>query len=261
MKNIVQILSILALFVLGGFNHIGTKGYKVKKVVIDAGHGGHDPGALGSYSKEKDLALKLALRLGRLIERNMKDVKVIYTRKKDEFVTLHERAQVANKNNADAFISIHCNAMPNKKSTHGTETYTMGLHTSQHNLAVAKKENSVILLEEDYQKNYQGFNPKSPEAHIMLELYQSAYNENSLMLAQNIEHQFKSQIGRNSRGVKQAGFLVLWKTTAPSVLVEAGFMTHPQEEKYLNTSAGQHKIASGIFRAFRDYKMQLESSS
>lgn len=259
MKNIVRALGILALSVLGAFNNVGTKGYKVKKVVIDAGHGGHDPGALGCFSKEKDVALRIALELGKLIKQHMKGVEVIYTRQKDKFVTLHERAQVANKNNADAFISIHCNAMPKGKTAYGTETYTMGLHTSKHNLAVAKKENSVILMETDYQQNYQGFDPQSPEAHIMLSLYQSAYNENSLRLAQNIEHQFKNLAGRNSRGVKQAGFLVLWKTTAPSVLVESGFITHSKEEKYLNSKAGQIQIASSIFSAFRDYKKHLEA--
>lgn len=261
MKNIVRTLGVVALFVLGGFNNVGTKVYRVKKVVIDAGHGGHDSGALGRFSKEKDVALRIALALGKLIKQQMKGVEVIYTRQKDEFVTLHGRAQLANKKNVDAFISIHCNATPKGKMAHGTETYTMGLHTSKHNLEVAKKENSVILMEENYQENYQGFDPESPEAHILLALYQSAYNESSLKLAQNIENQFKNRVGRKSRGVKQAGLWVLWKTTAPSVLVEVGFITHPSEEKYLNSKAGQRHIASGIFRAFRDYKKHLEASS
>ena len=261
MKNIVRTLSILGLLVLGAFNSVDAKGYRVKKIVIDAGHGGHDSGALGRFSQEKDVALWVALELGRLIKQHMKDVEIIYTRQKDEFVTLHGRAQVANKNNADVFISIHCNATPKGKTAYGTETYTMGLHTSQHNLEVAKKENSVILMEEDYQQNYDGFDPQSPESHILLALYQNAYNENSLRLARNIQYQFQNRVGRKSRGVKQAGLLVLWKTTAPSVLVEVGFITDAQEEKYLNSKKGQTHIASGIFRALRDYKEQLEARS
>ena len=261
MKNIVRALSVLALFVLGAFNNGGAKEYRVKKVVIDAGHGGHDSGALGRFSKEKDVALRIALEIGKLIKRHMKDVEVIYTRQKDKFVTLHSRAHVANKNNVDAFISIHCNATSKGHTAYGTETYTMGLHTSRHNLEVAKKENSVILMEENYQEKYQGFDPQSSEAHILLALYQSAYNESSLRLAQNIENQFKDCVKRKSRGVKQAGLWVLWKTTAPSVLVEVGFLTNPSEEKYLNSKVGQRHIASGIFRAFRNYKEHVEASS
>ena len=259
MKNIVRTLSLLGLLVLGAFNSVGSKGYRVKKIVIDPGHGGHDAGALGRFSQEKDIALWIALELGQLIKQHMKEVEVIYTRQKDEFVTLHGRTQVANKNNADVFISIHCNANTKGQTAYGTETYTMGLHTSQRNLAVAKKENSVILMEEDYQQNYNGFDPRSPESHILLALYQNAYNENSLRLAQNIQYQFQNHVGRKSRGVKQAGLLVLWKTTAPSVLVEVGFITDAKEEKYLNSKKGQTHIASGIFRAFRDYKKQLET--
>lgn len=261
MKNIVRRLSILALVMLGASNNGSIRSYKVKKVVIDAGHGGHDSGALGRFSKEKDVALRIALELGKLLKRHMKDVEVIYTRKKDEFVTLHGRAQVANKNNVDAFISIHCNATPKGQVAHGTETYTMGPHNSKHNLEVAKKENSVILMEDNYQDNYQGFDPQSPESHILLALYQSVYNKSSLRLAKNIEDQFKNRLGRKSRGVKQAGLWVLWKTTAPSVLVEVGFITHTNEEKYLNSKRGQRQIASGIFKAFQDYKKYLEVRS
>lgn len=261
MKNIARKLGILGLFLLGAFHSVGTQGYKVKKIVIDAGHGGHDYGALGLFSKEKNVALQIALELGRIIEKHMKGVEVIYTRQKDQFVTLHGRAKIANKNNADVFISIHCNAAPKGETAHGTETYTMGLHTSKHNLEVAKKENSVILMEEGYQKNYQDFDPQSPESHILLALYQNAYNENSLKLAQNIQYHLKNSVGRRSRGVKQAGLLVLWKTTAPSVLVEIGFITHAQEEKYLNSKSGQTSIASGIFKALRAYKEELEAKS
>jgi len=261
MQNIVRISVLLALLTLGASNNVGTKRYSVRKVIIDAGHGGHDSGALGRFSKEKDIALKIALELGKILKKHMRGVEVIYTRQTDTFVTLHGRAQVANKNNADVFISIHCNATPRGNAAHGTETYTMGLHTTGHNLEVAKRENAVVLLEDDYQENYQGFDPKLPESHILFSLYQNAYNDNSLKLAQNIQHQFKNRVGRKSRGVKQAGLLVLWKTTAPSVLVEVGFITHPQEEKYLNSKLGQTYIASGIFRALRDYKHEIEANS
>ncbi|MFM2428481.1 MAG: hypothetical protein RL012_365 [Bacteroidota bacterium] len=260
MKNIVRVLGILALLVLGAFNNAGTTKYKVRKVIIDAGHGGHDSGALGKFSKEKDIALQIALELGGIIKKHIQGVEVVYTRQTDAFVTLHGRAEIANKNNADVFISIHCNATPKGVAAQGTETYTMGLHASRHNLEVAKRENEVILMEDDYQANYQGFDPKLPELHILFSLYQNAYNDNSLKLAQNIQYQFENRVGRKSRGVKQAGFLVLWKTTAPSVLVEVGFITHPQEEKYLNSKSGQEYIASGIFRAFRDYKNELEAN-
>jgi N-acetylmuramoyl-L-alanine amidase len=259
MKNIVRALIILAFLVLGAFNNPGTRAYSVRKILIDAGHGGYDSGAVGEFSKEKDVALQIAMKLGGLIKQHIKDVQVIYTRQTDSFVTLHDRAKVANKNNVDVFISIHCNAtLKDNTAAYGTETYTMGLNTSTHNLEVAKRENEVILMENNYQKNYQGFDPKLPESHILFSLYQNAYNNNSLKLAQNIQHQFERRVGRKSRGVKQAGLLVLWKTTAPSVLVEVGFITHPQEEKYLNSKSGQSYIASGIFRALRDYKNELE---
>ena len=259
MRNIVRGLGILTLVVLGAFNNTGIKSYKIRKVVIDAGHGGYDPGCLGNFSKEKDIALSLALELGKLIKQHMQDVEVIYTRQKDEFVTLHKRANISNKNNADVFISIHCNAKPKETHAYGTETYVMGLHATKHNLAVAQRENAVILMEDNHQKNYPGFDPKLPESYILFSLYQNAYNNYSLKLAQNIENQFKSKVGRESRGVKQAGFLVLWKTTAPSVLVEIGFITHPQEEKYLNSKLGKTCIASGIFRALLEYKNEVEA--
>jgi len=261
MKNIVLALGIPALFVLVASNNVGKKAYKVKKVVIDAGHGGRDVGALGRSSREKDITLRIALELGELIEQHMQGVKVIYTRKKDEFVTLHRRAQIANKNNVDAFISIHCNAISQGETAYGTETYTMGVSRSAHNLRVAKKENSVILMEEDRQQNYEDFDPESPEGHILMALNQSANNDNSLRLAQNIEDQFKNRVGRKSRGVKQASLWVLWKTIAPSVLVEVGFISDAKEEKYLKHKGGQRHIAMGIFRAFLDYKKQLEASN
>ena len=262
MRNIITLIATMAFMILMGANRAPGPQYIVKKIVIDAGHGGHDPGARGSRgSKEKDIALKIALQLGKLVKKHMKDVQVIYTRQDDQFVTLHERAKIANKNNVDLFISIHCNATPDRAArVHGTETYTMGLHTSRYNLEVAKRENAVVLLEDSFEENYQGFYPKAPESHILFSLYQNTYNNHSVKLAQKIQQEFKVRLGRKCRGVNQAGFLVLWKTAAPSVLVEAGFITNPKEEKYLNSRYGQARIAESIFRAFRDYKKELESS-
>jgi N-acetylmuramoyl-L-alanine amidase len=228
-------------------------------VVIDAGHGGKDTGCLGRSVREAEVALKVALELGNLIEENLPDVKVIYTRKTNTFVELIDRAGIANKNGADLFISVHCNSGPSV--AYGTETYTMGLHTSEGNLKVAKRENSVILKEEGYKENYDGFDPNSPQSHILLTLRQSAYMDNSLRFAQKVEHQFKHKVGRSSRGVKQAGFIVLWKSAMPSALIETGFLTNPEEEKFLNDKSGQSYIASGIYRAFRDYKQEMEASN
>jgi N-acetylmuramoyl-L-alanine amidase len=258
-KNIVTICCISLLMLCASFNTVGVKKYKIRKVVIDAGHGGKDSGTLGSFSKEKDVALKIALELGDIISKNIPGVEVIYTRKDNSFVELHDRAKIANKNGADVFLSIHCNSAPHNKHVHGTETYVMGLHTSEGNLDVAKRENSVILMEDDYQEMYEGFDPNAPESHILFSLYQNAYIGKSLRLAENIENQFKSRVGRNSRGVKQAGFLVLWKTSMPSVLIEVGFLSNDNEEKYLNDALGRTYIASGIFRAFRDFKEEIES--
>lgn len=261
MRNIVRAMGIMIVLVLGAFSNTGVKRYSIRKIVIDAGHGGRDSGCLGRFSQEKNIALSLALKLGELIEKHIKGVEVIYTRQTDEFITLHGRASISNKNNADLFISIHCNAELEGTNAYGTETHVMGMHTNKHNLAVAQRENSVILMEDDYLKDYQGFDPKLSESYILFSLYQNAYNEYSLKLAQNIETQFKSRVGRKSRGVKQTGFLVLWKTIAPSVLVEVGFITHPHEEQYLNSKLGQTHIASGIFRALRDYKCEIEANS
>jgi len=259
MGNFIKTTGILALLILAGFHQGDTKRYQVKKVVIDAGHGGKDSGALGRFSKEKNITLQVALELGKLIQKNMKGVKVVYTRQKDEFIALYERANIANKNNADVFISIHCNAALNDKRAYGTETFTMGLHTAANNLELTKRENSVILMEDSYEEKYHGFDPQAPESHILFSLYQNAYNEGSLRLAQHIEDQLKRGLGRKSRGVKQAGFLVLWKTTSPSVLVETGFITHPAEEKYLNKRSGQLQIANAIFEGLKKYKQDIES--
>ena len=231
----------------------------VKTVVIDAGHGGKDPGSLGLKNKEKDIALTISLKLGKYIEDNISDVKVIYTRKTDNFVELGERARIANKANADLFICIHCNANT-RKEPKGSETYVMGLHKTKGNLDVAKRENSAILLEENYEENYEGFDPNSDEAYIYMSLLQSAYLENSSNFAAKVQDQFREKVGRVDRGVKQAGFLVLWRTSMPSVLIESGFITNPEEEVFLGSEEGQDYMASAIFRAFREYKDDIEGN-
>jgi N-acetylmuramoyl-L-alanine amidase len=183
---------------------------------------------------------------------------VIYTRKDDRYLSLDERAEIANKAKADLFICIHANSLPGAPAF-GTETYVMGLHKDKSNFEVAKRENSVILMDENYEERYEGFDPKSPESYILFTLNQSAYQESSLRFAAKVEEQFKNRVGRNSRGVKQAGFMVLWKTTMPSVLIETGFLSNANEEKYLGTENGQDMIASGIYRAFKEYKTEMES--
>jgi N-acetylmuramoyl-L-alanine amidase len=208
--------------------------------------------------KEKDVALNIALKVGNYIEKNIPGVKVIYTRKDDRYLALDERADIANKNKADLFICIHANANPNTKAF-GTETFVMGLHKDEGNLAIAQRENSVILMDENYEERYEGFNPNSPESYILFTLIQSAYQESSLKFAQKVEGQFKDRAGRLSRGVKQAGFVVLWRTTMPSVLIETGFLTNSTEEKFLAGDEGQELIASGIYRAFKEYKNEVES--
>ena len=266
MKNIVFTINLTLLILLSAFTTVDKRDLSINTVVIDAGHGGKDPGTSGAISKEKDIALKIALELGKTIQKHLKDVKVIYTRSTDKFIKLEERAQVANKNGADLFISIHCNSLPRntsekrKQSIYGTETYIMGMHTSDANFDVAKRENAVILLEDGNKEVYEGFDPNSPESYILFSLYQSAYLENSLRLADKIEHQFKDRVMRKSRGVRQAGFWVLYRTSMPSVLVEAGYLSNKNEEKYLNDAYGQTLIASGLFRAFRDYKNEIEST-
>lgn len=197
-----------------------TGNYKIKTIVLDAGHGGHDTGCNGpSGSYEKTVTLKVILALGKLIEEKYPDIKVLYSRKTDEFITLQDRALLANKNNADLFLSVHCNANPNK-SAYGTETYLMGLHVSQANLDVAKRENAVIKLEDNYEKNYDGFDPDSPESMIALSLAQNANIEQSSLLAAKVQNQLTNTLKRYNRGVKQAGFWVLYRTTCPSILIE-----------------------------------------
>lgn len=232
----------------------------VKTVVIDAGHGGKDPGALGKHIKEKDVVLAIALKTGAYIRNAYPDVKVIYTRETDVFLPLHERAEIANKNKADLFISIHANSLPNSPA-YGTETFVMGDHKTQSNFEVAKLENSVITLEEDFSTKYEGFDPNSHDSYIIFSLMQSIHKNQSLKYASLVQDEFREKAKRIDRGVKQAGFLVLWKTSMPSVLVEVGFLTHSDEERYLGSDLGQDHLASSIFRAFRKYKEYIESNS
>lgn len=230
-------------------------------VVIDAGHGGHDAGAVGRTSKEKNINLNVALAVGKLIENSDRDIKVIYTRKKDVFVTLQERAQIANRNKADLFISIHTNALPKGRIVQGTETYTLGLHRTQENLEVAKKENSVILIEEDYQTRYAGFNPNSAESYIMFEFMQDKNMKQSVQLATLVQKQFKSTARRVDRGVRQAGFLVLHATSMPSVLIELGYISTPAEEKYLTSQTGIQALSRSICQAVLSYKGSQNNSA
>ncbi len=229
-------------------------------VVIDPGHGGKDWGASMGKAKEKDIVLNIALKLGSIIKINYPNVKIVYTRKTDVFVPLHQRANIANKNRADLFISIHVNAV-DKKSVHGTETFVLGQHRSKDNLDVAKKENAVILLEDDYTKTYEGFDPNLPESYIMFELVQDEYLDQSVMFASAIQKQFKEQANRIDRSVKQAGFLVLRRTTMPSVLIETGFLSHTSERNYLLSESGKTNLASAIFKAFKEYKRKIEDKS
>lgn len=228
----------------------GARGFVL---VLDAGHGGNDPGAVGKYSKEKDINLRVTLRVGQLVEQNCKDVKVVYTRKTDVFVPLDDRATIANNAKADLFISIHTNSLPKGRVAYGSETYSLGMARAEENLAVAKRENSVILYEQDYEERYSSFNPNSSESYIIFEFIQDSYMKQSVDLAQAIQKHYKTA-GRQDKGVHQAGFLVLRKTSMPSVLTELGFISTPAEETYLNSAAGVEQLAMSIYRGFLDYR-------
>ncbi len=223
-------------------------------LVIDAGHGGRDAGAVGKISKEKNINLNVALAFGQLVERNCPDVKVVYTRKTDKFLGLHERATIANKQHANLFISIHTNALPKKRISRGIETYTLGMHRAADNLEVAKRENDVILLESDYKQRYEGFDPNSTESYIIFEFMQDHNMEQSVEMARLIQQKTCSSTGRKNKGVKQAGFLVLRETSMPSCLVELGFISTPDEERYLNSKQGINNFGTGLYRAFVEYK-------
>ncbi len=233
-------------------------------VVIDAGHGGHDPGAVGKISKEKNINLSVALQLGNLIKEQCADTRVIYTRSRDVFIPLARRAEIANEAKADLFISIHTNSVGGNKSVQGASTWTLGLAKSDANLEVAKRENSVILYEDDYKTRYAGFNPNSAESYIIFEFMQDKYMSQSVHLASLVQKEFKQTGKRIDRGVHQAGFLVLKASAMPSILVELGFISNPTEERYLNSESGKRALANSIFQAFLTYKeeqkMRLEGS-
>lgn len=230
----------------------------VKTIVIDAGHGGKDPGAIGVTGfQEKKLVLAVALRLGKYIKDNIPAVKVVYTRSGDEFIELYERANIANKNNADLFISIHANSA-SSASAHGTETFVIGLHKTEENLDVAKRENSVIKYEENTEKHYK-LDLSSPEGMIHLSMMQKAYLDQSIQLAGKVQAQFTQRVKRLDRGVRQAGFVVLYKTTMPSILIELGFLTNADEEKFLKSESGQDYMASAIYRAIKEYTEGMEA--
>lgn len=233
--------------------------FEVKTVVIDAGHGGKDPGAIGpGKTYEKDVALAVALKLGENIKKTYPGVKVIYTRSTDVFLELHERAEIANKNKADLFIAVHINSSTNPQA-YGSSCYVLGLHKTEANLEVAKRENAVILLEDDRDKNYD-FDPNTPEGHIIMSMKQNAFLDQSISIASKVETYMENSAKRKSLGVKQAGFYVLYKTAMPSILAEIGFISNPDEEKYLKSETGQEKIADALFRAFTTYKAEMEGS-
>lgn len=269
LKKYSCIFFILPICILiSSFVPITKPAFTVRTVVIDPGHGGKDPGCHGNKYKEKDVALAVALKLGNYIEEHMKDVKVIYTRKTDVFVELQERAEIANRAKADLFICIHCNSacVRDKKlrrdvcneEANGAETYVMGIKNEKGKLDVAKRENSAILLEDNYVKKYNGFDPNSDESYIIMSMFTDTYLTQSLSFASKIQKQYGTRTGRVDKGVKRASLWVLWRTYMPSVLTEIGFLTNPEEELFLGSARGQDYIASGIFRAFREYKDELE---
>ena len=255
--NLKRNILMLAVMLLALITEVGAKEFTL---VIDAGHGGHDTGAPGKFSKEKDINLKTALAFGKYVEQNCPDVKVIYTRKKDVFVELKDRAGIANKAKADLFISIHTDALENNSVARGMTTYTLGMHRAKDNLDVAQRENSVILIEKNYKETYQGFDPNSAESYIIFEFMQDKNMQRSVDLATFIQNKTCQAADRPSRGVKQAGFLVLRETSMPSCLVELGFITTPAEEKLLNEDVTIDNIAKGIYNAFVEYKKKYDNN-
>ena len=279
LKRYISSLLLLVTFSAPAFSNTPPAAYRIKTIVIDAGHGGHDGHTHGSFSKEKNVALQVALLLGKSIEEKMKDVKVIYTRTSDVFIPLYERVGIANRAKADLFISIHCNSMPIKRvlngykkdskgrkvpiyrnvqstSTRGTETFVSGFGRLDEQ-DVAMRENASILLEKDYKENYEGYDPKDPESIIMLSLMKNAFREQSIKLATFMQDEF-SQTGRVDRGVKEQSLAVLARAGMPAVLTEIGFISNPGEEEYMNSDTGQNEIVSSLLKAIQNYKKQVE---
>ena len=254
-KKVTLIWALMCMFVM---TSLATN--KRFTLVIDPGHGGHDAGALGAISKEKNINLAVALRFGKYVEQNLPEVRVIYTRKTDVFIPLNERANIANRANADLFISVHTNALPAGKVARGFETYTLGMHRAKDNLDVAMRENSVISMEKDYQQRYQGFDPRSSESYIIFEFIQGKNMERSVELARMIQRGVCDGANRPDKGVHQAGFLVLRETSMPGCLIELGFITTPDEERLLNNDSRVDDIARGIYEAFAKYKNKYDRS-
>ena len=254
-KKVTLIWALMCMFVM-----TSLAANKRFTLVIDPGHGGHDAGALGAISKEKNINLAVALRFGKYVEQNLPEVRVIYTRKTDVFIPLNERANIANRANADLFISVHTNALPAGKVARGFETYTLGMHRAKDNLDVAMRENSVISMEKDYQQRYQGFDPRSSESYIIFEFIQGKNMERSVELARMIQRGVCDGANRPNKGVHQAGFLVLRETSMPGCLIELGFITTPDEERLLNNDSRVDDIARGIYEAFAKYKNKYDRS-
>ena len=254
-KKVTLIWALMCMLVMTAF-----AANKRFTLVIDPGHGGHDAGALGAISKEKNINLAVALRFGKYVEQNLPEVRVIYTRKTDVFIPLSERANIANRANADLFISVHTNALPAGKVARGFETYTLGMHRAKDNLDVAMRENSVISMEKDYQQRYQGFDPRSSESYIIFEFIQGKNMERSVELARMIQRSVCDGANRPDKGVHQAGFLVLRETSMPGCLIELGFITTPDEERLLNNDSRVDDIARGIYEAFAKYKNKYDRS-
>ena len=254
-KKVTLIWALMCMFVM-----TSLAANKRFTLVIDPGHGGHDAGALGAISKEKNINLAVALRFGKYVEQNLPEVRVIYTRKTDVFIPLNERANIANRANADLFISVHTNALPAGKVARGFETYTLGMHRAKDNLDVAMRENSVISMEKDYQQRYQGFDPRSSESYIIFEFIQGKNMERSVELARMIQRGVCDGANRPDKGVHQAGFLVLRETSMPGCLIELGFITTPDEERLLNNDSRVDDIARGIYEAFAKYKNKYDKS-
>ena len=254
-KKVTLIWALMCMFVM-----TSLAANKRFTLVIDPGHGGHDAGALGAISKEKNINLAVALRFGKYVEQNLPEVRVIYTRTKDVFIPLNERANIANRANADLFISVHTNALPAGKVARGFETYTLGMHRAKYNLDVAMRENSVISMEKDYQQRYQGFDPRSSESYIIFEFIQGKNMERSVDLARMIQRSVCDGANRPDKGVHQAGFLVLRETSMPGCLIELGFITTPDEERLLNNDSRVDDIARGIYEAFAKYKNKYDRS-
>ena len=245
------ILLIAVILTSYSFNIITNNTEKPFIVVLDAGHGGNDPGNIGNGYKEKNIVLNIVLEVGKILEAES-NFKVIYTRKTDVFIKLHERAPIANKADADLFVSVHCDAFTN--NAYGAGTFVLGLHRTQANFEVAKRENEVIFLEDDYKENYEGFDPNSPESLIGMTLMQEEYLDQSILLASLIQDNFTNNLKRKDRSVKQAGFMVLYKSYMPSILVETGFLTNKKEGAYLNSLKGQKEMAKEIAKGIITYK-------